>query len=133
MEIKTNNPDITITGKISNKESALAAFGTMQENLQAANKEDLDSYVATLISNSREETKEELVPFFKDYDLENTLLTFEIKKQETDHQLVEVTQKTVNTGNKEYKSHIATTNVTFKKENNQWLIEESVVTNTKFI
>lgn len=132
-ELVTNDPNISITGKITDKTAALAAFDTMEKNLAASNKEDIESYTSTIVPSAREETKKELATFFEDYDLENTLLTFEVKKQEEDHLLVETTQQTVNKGKKEYKDHIATTSVTFVKEEDQWLIEQSVVTDTKFI
>lgn len=132
-ELPTRDPNVTITGKITDEDSALAAFDTLQKNLQAANDEDITAYVATLVSDARAETKEELLPFFKEYDLKNTLLSFEVQKQEADHLLVQTTQETKNTGKKEYKDHIATTSITFAKEDGKWLIEESVMTDTKFI
>jgi hypothetical protein len=129
----TTNTDIEIEGKISNQEDALAAFETLETNLQATNNEDVDLYVTTLVATAREDTKKEMQAFFDEYDLENTLLSFKVLKQEENRMLVETQQKTVNKGKNDSRDHIAEAHHTFVKENGKWVIEETNMTNTHFI
>lgn len=127
------NTAIEIEGTISNREDALAAFETLETNLKAANDEDVDLYVTTLVSDAREDTKKEMQAFFDEYDLENTLLSFKVLKQEKNRMLIETQQKTINKGKNKYRDHIAEAHQTFVKENGKWVIEETNMTNTHFV
>lgn len=127
------NTAIEIEGTISNQEDALAAFETLETNLKAANDEDVDLYVTTLVSDAREDTKKEMQAFFDEYDLENTLLSFKVLKQEKNRMLIETQQKTINKGKNKYRNHIAEAHHTFVKENGKWVIEETNMTNTHFV
>ncbi|KAF1302114.1 hypothetical protein IV487_05390 [Enterococcus saccharolyticus] len=129
----STDTEVKIEGKITDQEAAQAAFHTLTTNLQAVNDEDADLYITTLVSTAKEETKKEMQTFFDDYDLENTLLSFKVLKQEKNHMLVETQQKTINKGKKDYRDHIAEAHHTFVKENGKWVIEETNMTNTHFI
>ncbi len=124
---------ITIQGMITDQDAALAAFATLETNLKAANAEDVELYVSTLVTSAHEETKKEMRKFFKAYDIEHTLLSFEVVKQEDNRMLVKAQQKAINKGSKKYRDHITEANHTFTKENGKWVIEETAMSNTKFI
>ncbi|MGM0123941.1 hypothetical protein IGI37_001315 [Enterococcus sp. AZ194] len=124
---------VEITGTISDKKAAESAFTVLKKNIQAVNDKDIDAYLSTIVPSSREETKKEMTPFFEKYSLKNELLSFEVKKQDNDHMLIEAQQKSQNLGKEKYRSHIAVANHTFVKEGGEWLIQETVITDTKFI
>ncbi|MFC7054820.1 hypothetical protein ACFQOY_02440 [Enterococcus alcedinis] len=61
--------EVEVTGKINNQEEALAALAVLEKNLQAANDEDLDLYVSTLVPSAREATKKKWPPFLRSMTL----------------------------------------------------------------
>lgn len=129
--IKTQT--LTITGNISDEQAAKETLRTLEKNIQAINDKDIDAYLSTIPASNWKETRVEMNEFFKEYDIKNELLSFEIKKQDKTHMLIQTQQKTINLGENNYKSHIAEANHTFVKKGNRWLIQETVITNTEFI
>lgn len=122
-----------ITGHISNEADVNETYNVLQENLKAANEKDVTAYTNTLITSAREETAKEMTPFFNDYDLENSLISFDVKKQSDDKIIVGTKQKTINKGTKEYRDHVTHATHTFVKEDGQWRIAETAMTKTDFI
>lgn len=127
------NTKLEITGKVTNEEDAKEAFELVKKNIQAVNEKNMDNYLDTLVPEGREDTKKEITSFFKDYDIEQTLISFEIIKQEDKSMLVAIQQKNVNKGKNEYRDHVAQIHDTIVKTDDGWKIKEAVVTNTNFI
>lgn len=124
---------LKITGKFKDEETAKELLACLEKNINAANKKDMETYLETLTPEKREDTKKEMTSFFKEYDIQTELLTFEIKKQDDDHALVQAQQKSINHGDNKYRNHIAEANHTFVKIDGTWYIDQSVMSNTKFI
>lgn len=124
---------VEVTGKIENKDNALAALKVLETNLEAANQEDIDLYVRTLVPSARESTKEEMSTFFKEFDVEHTLLEFKVTKEYENRIQVQARQKTINKGTNKYRNHITEANHTFVKIEDQWFIEETAMSDTQFI
>lgn len=124
---------LKITGKFKDEKTAKELLACLEKNIHAANKKDMETYLETLTPEKREDTKKEMTSFFKEYDIQTELLTFEIKKQDDDHALVQAQQKSINHGDNKYRNHIAEANHTFVKIDGTWYIDQSVMSNTKFI
>lgn len=127
-----SNKKLEVTGKVTNQQDADEAFELVKKNIKAVNDKNMDAYLDTLVPEGRKDTKKEIASFFKDYDIQQTLISFEVIKQEKDSMLVALEQKNVNKGNKEYRNHIAQIHDTIVKTNEGWKIKEAVVTNTNF-
>ncbi|GGI65575.1 MULTISPECIES: hypothetical protein [Enterococcus] len=125
--------EVEVTGKINNQEEALAALAVLEKNLQAANDEDLDLYVSTLVPSAREATKKEMAAFFEEYDVEHTLLEFKVTKDDGERIQVLARQKTINKGSNKYRNHITEANHTFVKIDGEWFLEETSMSDTQFI
>lgn len=127
----------TVEGEISNQAEAEAAVQVIQENLHYATLEDMDGYLSTLIAAAREATEKELSSVFAAYDLEHTILGVEVMEQQPGRMLIRTEQQTVMLdaveGEKPYRNHIAEANHTLVKEDGSWKIEETIMTDTKFI
>ncbi|MEG0284905.1 MAG: hypothetical protein RR494_03325 [Vagococcus sp.] len=124
---------LKITGKFKDEKTAKELLACLEKNINAANNKDMDTYLETLTPEKREDTKKEMTSFFKEYDIQTELLTFDIKKQDDDHALVQAQQKSINHGDNKYRNHIAEANHTFVKIDGNWYIDQSVMSNTKFI
>lgn len=124
---------VEVTGKIENQTEALAALAVLEANLAAANDKDIERYASTLVPEAREATKKEIEKTFAEYDLEHTLLSFEVLSQTDDLLQVKTQQKTINLGKNKYRNHITEAHHTFVKEDGQWLIKEVSMSNTQFI
>lgn len=124
---------VEVTGKIENQTEALAALAVLETNLAAANDKDIERYASTLVPEAREATKKEIEKTFAEYDLEHTLLSFEVLSQTDDLLQVKTQQKTINLGKNKYRNHITEAHHTFVKEDGQWLIKEVSMSNTQFI
>lgn len=124
---------VEITGKIENKDDALAALKVLETNLQAATDEDIDLYVSTLVPSAREATQKEMSAFFEEYDVEHTLLEFKVTKEDGTRIQVQARQKTVNKGKNKYRNHITVANHTFVKMDGEWFLEETAMSDTQFI
>lgn len=118
---------------MTDQEAAMQCFDLLQANLEAASSKDIDTYVATLVSTAQEETTNEMIPFFQEYTLAHTLLSFEVIKQDPSSMLVAAQQQTMNLGENSYRNHITQAHHTFVKEGNEWRIQQTVMTNTSFI
>ncbi|WP_430611025.1 hypothetical protein [Enterococcus sp. DIV0876] len=127
------NEPAEITGAITDQEAAQACFVLLERNLQAATEKDIDAYTDTLVLHAEEETKAEMIPFFDEYTLAHTLLSFEVIKQEANTMLVAAQQKTINLGENNYRNHITQAHHTFIKEGAEWKIQQTVMTNTEFL
>lgn len=111
----------------------LAVKEHYQKMIELGNAQDLDNYVLCIIPKARKNTKDVLSKNFKEFQIETTLQNFKILRNDGDHILAEAKQKEINRGSKEYKKHIATTNVAFVKEEGQWLVEMTTVVDNIFI
>ena len=124
---------VEVTGKIENKDDALAALKVLETNLQAATNEDIDLYISTLVPSAREATQKEMSAFFEEYDVEHTLLEFKVTKEDGTRIQVQARQKTVNKGTNKYRNHITVANHTFVKMDGEWFLEETAMSDTHFI
>ncbi|MHC5268728.1 hypothetical protein ACYSNO_06000 [Enterococcus sp. LJL98] len=131
-QINQKPGQVEIKGKITNEEDVLAVYALLEKNLQAANEEDLETYLSTLVPEAREATKKEMVPFFETYDVKHTLVSFEVIKEDGERILVKARQKTVNEGTEKYRNHITEANHTFVKIDGEWLLEETAMSDTQF-
>ncbi len=124
---------VEVTGKIENKDDALAALKVLETNLQAATDEDIDLYISTLVPSAREATQKEMSAFFEEYDVEHTLLEFKVTKEDGIRIQVQARQKTINKGTNKYRNHITIANHTFVKMDGEWFLEETAMSDTQFI
>lgn len=126
-----------VEGELTDEVAAETAVQVIEDNLRYASAEDMDGYVSTLISSAREETAVELATVFETYDLEHTLLSVEVLEQEDERMLIRTQQQTVMVasieGAENYRNHIAEANYTMLLEDGEWKIEETAMTDTKFI
>lgn len=108
------------------------AVKVIEENLEYAQKEDMEGYLSTIVPSARTETKKELSSFFEEYDLEHTILSVEVLEKESDIMLIRTEQQTVVKDSVEgapaYRDHIAEANHTMVKVDGTWMIEESIMT-----
>ena len=123
---------LEMTGNITNQAAAEACLAVLKENLQAASDQDATAYAATLVAAARAETTQELAAFFAE-ELQHTLLSFEVVKQETESMLVAAQQKTISPKDSSYRDHITEAYHTFVKEADGWKIQETVMMNTEFL
>lgn len=131
--INQETGQVEVTGKIENKDDALAALKVLETNLQAATDEDIDLYISTLVPSAREATQKEMSAFFEEYDVEHTLLEFKVTKEDGTRIQVQARQKTVNKGKNKYRNHITVANHTFVKMDGEWFLEETAMSDTQFI
>lgn len=131
--INQETGQVEVTGKIENKDDALAALKVLETNLQAATDEDIDLYISTLVPSAREATQKEMSAFFEEYDVEHTLLEFKVTKEDGTRIQVQARQKTVNKGTNKYRNHITVANHTFVKMDGEWFLEETAMSDTQFI
>ena len=126
-----------VEGELTDEVAAETAVQVIEDNLRYASAEDMDGYVSTIISSAREETAAELATVFETYDLEHTLLSVEVLEQEDERMLIRTQQQTVMVasikGAENYRNHIAEANYTMLLEDGEWKIEETAMTDTKFI
>lgn len=127
----------SIEGEIENQSEVKAAVQVIEDNLDYATKEDMEGYLSTIVATGREETQKELAPVFESYDLEHTVLSVEVLEQEENRLLIRAEQQTVMLdaiqGAEPYRSHIAEANHELIKEDGNWKIKETIMTDTKFI
>lgn len=109
----------------------------LEKNLYYATQEDIDGYLSTISKKGHEETKQVMSEFFKEYDVEHTLEAFEIVEKNPDEIIAKAKQKTVSSqqsnNNDSYKNHVAEVLHIFIKENDEWKINESNITDINFI
>lgn len=127
----------SIEGEIENQFEVEAAIKVIEDNLDYATKENMEGYLSTIVATGREETQNELAPIFETYDLEHTILSAEVLEQEENRLLIRVEQQTVMLdaveGAEPYRSHIAEANHELVKEDEDWKIKETIMTDTTFI
>lgn len=127
----------SIEGEIENQSEVEAAIHVVEDNLNYATREDMEGYLSTIVASGREETQNELAPVFETYDLEHTVLSAEVLEQEENRLLIRTEQQTVMLdaveGAEPYRSHIAEANHELVKENGDWKIKETIMTDTTFI
>lgn len=132
--VTTQLSPVEITGQVDDLVTAELALTTLEKNLQAASNNDLTGYLTTLVTPARRETQQELADFFNQYQLEHQLLRFTVLKQEATKMLVQTRQQTINLNPEtDYRDHITEANHTFVLEGKQWLIKETIMTNTTFL
>lgn len=128
---------VHVTGKITNEREITAAIDLIQTNLEAASTEDIDTYVSTLIKSAQTDTRPEMEAFFQDYHLEHTILDVKVIKQQANEIMLQVSQQTVTQKGKKqkkkYRNHISEANHTLIKEEGQWKIAETAMSDTRFI
>lgn len=125
--------DVLPTGKIEDKKAVTQCLFVLKKNLTAANEKDLTGYLQTLVPIARQDTKKEMTKFFKAYEVTHTLLSFEVIKEDKNSMLIATEQQALNQGKKEFRDHISQVHHTFVKEKGTWYLQESIVTNTKFL
>lgn len=132
-----NTVEYEIEGASHSEEEVQEAVELIERNLAYAQRKEMDNYLSTIVSQAHEETKRELEPIFEEYTLEHIILHVEVLEKEADRMLIQTEQQTVvldsAEGTDEYRDHISEANYTLVKENNQWKIQETVMTNTVFI
>lgn len=123
--------------KITNNQDLEEAIEVIEKNIEAAEKEDIPTYLSTIIKSGHGDTAKELEEFFKSYDLEHTILGITVLDQEEEKMLIEVTQQSVTVFTAEdadeYKDHVAVANHTLVKEDGQWKIAETAMVENYFI
>ena len=125
--------EVRVLGKDAQSKEGQLGLALIQQNLAATNDQNITAYLDTIVKSAKTETKAEIAPFFKEYKLENTLISYEVKKMTPNAMLIETQQRTLNKGKNNYRSHIATITHKLVQEDNQWKIKESNVTNSEFI
>lgn len=123
---------------VTNQEAVEEAAKVIEINMAAAESEDLDLYVTTIVSKAHENTREELSKFYEQYDLEHTILSINLLEEEEDTLLFEVFQQSVATytseeAEGEYRDHLAVAHHTLVLEDGEWKISETAITDTYFI
>lgn len=123
--------------EITDQAEVEQAIEVIKENLAAAQDRDIERYVATIVSGARADTRKELIPFFDAYELEHTILGIKVADQQPEQMLIKVLLQTVAIDQApeadHYRDHVSETNYTLVKENQNWLIAESQVTENEFI
>lgn len=137
-EVQTQSESgIKITGNIKNKKVIEDGIEVIETNLKAVNKKDMPTYLSTLVKSAQEDTKEEMSQFFKEFTVENELLEIKVLDETTDRLLLQAQQKTTAPSDKKqkekYRNHISTANHTLVKEDGEWKIAETIMTDTQFI
>lgn len=106
------------------------------DNIESLNNKDIDGYLDTIIESAHEATRTETEAFFQRYDIEYELVSSNIIEEEEDQYRVEAYQEakaiSVPIG-EEYRDHVAVNIHTLIKENGEWKISESVMTDVHFI
>lgn len=129
--------DYEIEGSFEIDQDIEEAVKVVEDNLRYAEEKDMDGYLSTIIPSGREETKQELEPFFEEYDMEHTILNVKVLEKEEDIMLLQVEQQTIALDAKEgapnYRDHIAEANHTMIKEDGKWLIKETVITDNFYL
>lgn len=131
--ITTDTKEVTVTGKVTNETDAAACLEVLKENLTAANDKNIEAYLNTLTKDGRKDTKKEMLKFFETYDVKHTLLSFEVVKQEKNSMLIATQQQALNQGKSDFRNHVSQVHLTFVKEKDHWFIQESYITDTKFL
>lgn len=131
----TNNQE-GITGQYENKEAVSASRELLINNLRYAENEDIDGYLSTIPTEAHADTREAMEAFFKEHTISHTLLEFEVI-EELENELVVKTKQESRGQNDldeaDYRNHVAEVLHIFKKEENQWKITESSVTDVLFL
>ncbi|WP_347297439.1 hypothetical protein [Dolosigranulum savutiense] len=129
--------EIEGTDEITDQTEVDQAIAVIKENLAAAQDRDIERYVATIVSEARADTRAELIPFFDTYELEHTILGIKIADQQPEQMLIKVLLQTVALNQSStadhYRDHVSETHYTLVKEEQEWRIAESQVTENEFI
>lgn len=124
--------DFPVSGHIVDETPLKSVVATLKSNIEASNEENIDHYINTLIPSARKETEKEIHSFFEKYDLHIELISIEVIDQTSERVKLRVVQQSENHNEADYRNHEATVGMTFIKVNDQWLIAESMMENTKF-
>lgn len=125
-----------ITGQYENKEAVSATKELLMDNLHYAENEDIEGYLSTIPTEAHGDTREAMEAFFKEHTISHKLLEFEVVKEFENEIVVKTKQESIgqnDSGESDYKNHVAEVLHVFKKEENQWKITESSVTNVIFL
>lgn len=129
--------EVSANTEIIDEEAMKEAVKVIEKNLTFAENEDINGYLSTIAKSDQNNTKSELTAFFRDYDLEHTILSVNVLDQEQTRMLIEVKQQTVLVeaaeGAEDYRDHVSIANHTIIMENNEWKISETIMTETFFI
>lgn len=129
--------DVELVDEEAAEEAAEEAITVIENNLAYAEDENLEGYLSTIASVGHENTKDELSAFFEEYDLEHTILSVTVLDQQPDRMLIEVEQQSIATytaeGAEEYRDHVSVANHTLVLETDEWVISETIMTETFFI
>lgn len=123
---------VDVKGRLTNEADVAEVITVLEQNIQAANEEDLDVYVSTLIESARSQTSQEMQTVFDEFDIKLVLESIDVLEQTDDLVKLRVQQRATS-DSEEYRDHIATVGITFIKVDGQWLIAESMMEDTQFI
>ncbi|MEC6746953.1 hypothetical protein VXN63_00250 [Marinilactibacillus sp. XAAS-LB27] len=122
---------------ISDPTAIQEGIAVIKRNLEYAQNENIEQYITTIVNSAQVSTKTELSEFFDLYDMEHTILGIRILEQDANEMLIQVEQQSVAVHTAEeaepYRDHVSLANHTITKENEQWKIAETVMTETFFI
>lgn len=125
-----------VAGDFSDEKEALEVKNVLQLNLKYAEDKDIEGYLTTISSSAHEDTEEAMSGFFNDFTVSHLLLEFEVIEQGQDELVAKAKQQTTgdtDLEDEEYRDHIADILHIFEKEDGNWKISESSVTNLVFI
>ncbi|MDR0300474.1 MAG: hypothetical protein LBI13_10440 [Streptococcaceae bacterium] len=112
--------------------SAKAVF---EKTLKASNEKDITTYVSCLIPKARKNTAAQMSEFFKKQNITNSLESYRVLKKQNGHLLAEAKVKSINNtkNQKEYRDNIATIDVSYAKQNGEWLIDLTSTVDTQLL
>lgn len=132
-----NGNILQIQGNITDKKPVLQCLETLIKNFNATSSQDLTSYLETIPTSKRQETKQTIKQSWEKYHIQVSIISFKVQVQQGDLIRVLVEQKEVATwekaGAEAYRPHVAQTNYEFKLFDNQWLINQMIVSDNFFI
>lgn len=132
--LSEGNPEVS--GNYANEENVFAAKELLEKNLQYAQEENIEGYLSTISTEAHADTREAMTIFFDTHTVSHTLLAFEVVEEYENELVVKSRQKTMgadDTGETEYRNHIAEVLHVFEKIEGEWKIIESSVTDINFL
>lgn len=125
-----------IIGEYQNKERVKDARDVLVKNLEFAEEEDIEGYLSTISSNAHDETRVAMEDFFENHSVTHSLIEFEVVEEKENEIIAKTQQETKGHSNlkdADYKNHVAEVLHIFRKEQDEWKISESSITNVTFI
>lgn len=105
-------------------------MSVIKVNQDAINERNIDKYLSTITSEAHKETYDELNELFETYELETEVQLIEVVRCQANQATLRVTQKTINNNDQNFHDHISVSGLTLLKQDNRWVISESVMEET---